>query len=474
MTRRPAGVVLGVLALALTGCAVTPPGPTAGPTAPATSPSVSATAAPSPSAIAVEVPRWTVETLSRNDPTRPVHVQWPVVPGATTLTALLAEESAASEAAFLANTTPSDVAPPELRGTWETVLDGPAWVGVRLSLYEFAGASGNESSAVYYGERTAGQALHARDLIAPSARHAAADALVSTLRAEGREVLEELVTNAEVRDRLLQDLSFSPRGELVARIPEGTVLSFSDGVVTATLAPSVVEGLLSEQGWAVREDVTGLVASPSATPVTSVKPAPAASVDCTVAQCVALTFDDGPGRHTARLLDDLDSLDAPATFFMLGASVRVAPDLVRRMAAEGHEVGNHTYDHRQLTKLGPDRQRAQVERAQAAIAGAGVRATVFRPPYGSYDATTREVAGLPIILWDVDTLDWKHRSTEQTTSIALRDARAGSIVLMHDIHASTVDAVPGVVAGLRERGFTLVTVSQLLGDAAPGSVHRRR
>ena len=100
--------------------------------------------------------------------------------------------------------------------------------------------------------------------------------------------------------------------------------------------------------------------------------------------------------------------------------------------------------------------------------------TVFRPPYGSYNATTRKVVGAPMILWDVDTLDWKTRSTDATVASAVGDARAGSIVLMHDIHAPTLDAVPRVVAGLRERGFTLVTVSQLLGPQEPGSVSSRR
>ena len=100
--------------------------------------------------------------------------------------------------------------------------------------------------------------------------------------------------------------------------------------------------------------------------------------------------------------------------------------------------------------------------------------TVFRPPYGSYDKVTRTVVGQPIILWDVDTLDWKTRSADATVAAAVGGAKAGSIVLMHDIHAPTVDAVPRIVAGLRERGFTLVTVSQLLGPREPGSVSSRR
>ena len=479
MSRGRVRAGLAALALALAGCAVapgpTPAGPTPGATVASSASPGTPSAMPSPTA-AASGPRWTVETLSENDPTRPVHLQWPVVPGATTLNALLADEMTTRHAAFLADAVPADEAPPELRGTWETVLDAPAWVGVRLAVYEFAGASGSESTTVVYGERTAGRSLRSAELIAPTAHDAAATAIVDALRAEGRGVLEELVGAPSVREALLRDLTFGPRGELVARIDEGTVLPFSDGVVQATVPAAAADGMLSEEGWAVREAVTGIVASPAptATPDAPAAAGPAASVDCAQARCVALTFDDGPGRLTGRLLDDLAAADVPATFFVLGTSVRVAPDVVRRMVAEGHEVGNHTYDHLQLTKLGAEQQRAQVARTASVLADAGVTATVFRPPYGSHDATTREVVGLPVILWDVDTLDWKTRSTEATVASAVGDARAGSIVLMHDIHEPTVAAVPAIVAGLREKGFTLVTVSQLLGETAPGSVHSRR
>lgn len=417
-----------------------------------------------------------METLSNNDPALPVHLQWPVVPGANALTRQLAADLTAREQRFLAEYEPSPQAPPELQGTWETVLDAPAWVGVRLEVYEFAGASGDLSSTVSYGEKTAGQALRSIDLVAPAARTTAADAVVAALRAEGHEVLEELLPNPDAQARLFDDLVFSPRGELVVRLGEGVLLAHSEGVVEAVVPPSVVEGILSEQGRLVRDAVVGLTGpvTPSATSAAPVEPPPAASVDCAAAQCVALTFDDGPGRDTGRLLDDLARAEAPATFFVLGSSVRVQPGLVRRMAAEGHEVGTHTLSHRQLNRLGEAGQRAEVRGGVEALEAAGVSPTVFRPPYGSYNDATRAVVGLPIILWDVDTLDWKTRSTDATVAAALGGAKAGSIVLMHDIHAPTVDAVPRIVSGLRERGFTLVTVSQLLGTQEPGSVHSRR
>lgn len=475
--RRPGALAAAlVLALALSGCAVVPPGtpaPTpAVTTPPGLAPTVSPTASPTASPVR---PSWGVETLSHNDPALPVHVQWPVVPGAPHLTRMLAEDLTAREQRFLAGSVPNTEAPPELRGTWETVLDAPAWVGVRVELYEFTGASGELSTQVLYGEKMGGQGLRSIDLIAPGARQTAADAVIAALRAEGHEVLDELAVSSDARVRLFDDLVFGPRGELEVRVGEGVMLPSSAGVVEVTLAPSATDAVLSEQGVDVRDAAVGLTGPASPTPVAEVAPpAPAASVDCAAVECVALTFDDGPGRHTGRLLDDLAQAGVPATFFLLGTSARAQPDLVRRMVAGGHEVGNHTLSHQQLTKLGADAQAAEVRGGAEAIAAAGATPTVFRPPYGSHDATTHAEAGLPIVLWDVDTLDWRTRSTEATVRSAVGNARAGSIVLLHDIHEPTVDAVPAIVTGLRERGFTLVTVSQLLGAKEPGSVSRRR
>lgn len=468
MKARRALVGVFVAGLVLSACAVAP-GPT--PSAPAPGPS---SALPVPTASSAAGPRWTTETLSNNDATLPLHLQWPVVPGATALNRMLAEDMAARERAFLAENIPSAEAPPELQGTWEAVLDAPAWAGVRMVLYEFAGASGQTTSIVVYGEKMAGASLRSADLIAPTARQAAVDAITAALRADGHEVLEEGAT-PDTRARLLDDLTFGPRGELVVRVGEGVALPFSAGVVQVTLGPSVAEGFLSELGRDVRDAVTGRTTSPSPGPgsVAPTQP-PAASVDCAAVQCVALTFDDGPGKDTGRLLDLLSADRVPATFFVLGTSARTHPDLVRRMVADGHEVGTHTLSHKQLTKLGADGQRNEIRRGIEAVEALGITPTVFRPPYGSYDATTRAVVGAPIILWDVDTLDWKTRSADATVQAAVGGAKAGSIVLMHDIHAPTVDAVPRVVTGLRERGFTLVTVSQLLGDRAPGSVSSRR
>ncbi len=128
------------------------------------------------------------------------------------------------------------------------------------------------------------------------------------------------------------------------------------------------------------------------------------------------------------------------------------------------EIGNHTWSHSDLARLGRSRQIAEINDAGAVIERAsGQRLTLVRPPYGSFSATTRSL-GVPLALWSVDTLDWKHRSSSRTVGTVKAEARAGAVVLMHDIHASTADAVPVIVEHLSARGYTMVTMSELLAS----------
>ena len=183
---------------------------------------------------------------------------------------------------------------------------------------------------------------------------------------------------------------------------------------------------------------------------------------------VAMTFDDGPHpQNTTRLLDILRARNIKATFYVIGRSVDLYPQVVRRTVAEGHEIGNHSQTHRLLSKLGDSELRQEMSRCRDAVArAAGVQPRTMRPPYGGLLQRQRELVhaeyGYPTILWSVDPLDWKNRNSGLITSRILAGASAGSIVLAHDLHATTVDAMPGTLDGLLRRGFKFVTVSQLL------------
>lgn len=186
-----------------------------------------------------------------------------------------------------------------------------------------------------------------------------------------------------------------------------------------------------------------------------------------------MTFDDGPGPSTGRLLDILAAERVPATFYVVGSSVERRPGLVARMAAEGHQVGNHTFTHPVLTALTPAQITAEIRRTDAAIRAAGAVPSTVRPPYGALnDSVLAALAPMPgagSVRWSVDTLDWQHRSPARTLAEVKAAAAPGGIVLMHDSHATSVDAVPSVIAWLRAQGYVFVTVDQLTGGVASGT-----
>jgi len=186
-----------------------------------------------------------------------------------------------------------------------------------------------------------------------------------------------------------------------------------------------------------------------------------------------MTFDDGPSPETTpRLLDMLKQRNIKATFFLIGENAAANPDLVRRILAEGHELGNHTWTHPQLSKLSDDRVTAEISKTQEAIkAASGYTPTLLRPPYGAITSRQREwIAnrfGLNIILWSVDPFDWKRPGSSVITQRILSQARPGAIILSHDIHKQTVDAMPATLDGLIGKGYKFVTVTQLIAMNKP-------
>lgn len=183
---------------------------------------------------------------------------------------------------------------------------------------------------------------------------------------------------------------------------------------------------------------------------------------------IAMTYDDGPHpQNTPRLLDMLRKRNIKATFYVIGRSVNMYPHIVRRIVAEGHEIGNHTWTHRKLTALSDTQVRWEMDKTRDAIVAAcGVKPRTMRPPYGALRQNQRawiyREYGYPTILWNVDPEDWKRPGLSVVTSRIVNGTRNGSIVLAHDLHKPTVDAMPATLDGLLRKGFKFVTVSQLL------------
>jgi Predicted xylanase/chitin deacetylase len=192
---------------------------------------------------------------------------------------------------------------------------------------------------------------------------------------------------------------------------------------------------------------------------------------------IAMTFDDGPSATlTPKLLDLLAAHHIKATFFVIGENVSEHPEIVARAAREGHEIGNHSWSHPNFGKMSDESVRRQLQQTDDAIKSAtGKRPTLLRPPYGSITAREKrwihDEFGYQIILWDVDPYDWKRPGPAVVRARILKETRPGSIVLSHDIHPGTIEAMPSTFDELEAKGFKFVTVSELIRMAAARPSH---
>lgn len=187
------------------------------------------------------------------------------------------------------------------------------------------------------------------------------------------------------------------------------------------------------------------------------------NVTVKAAKQIALTFDDGPGSYTDKLLDFLKENNIKATFFMLGSNVPRYQSTVKRMREEGHELGSHSYSHPQLNSISSTAVLDEINKTKKEIYKAsGSNPTVFRPPYGLYNSTVLNATGVPTIFWSVDTLDWKYKNVEYVKKTILKGAKDGEIILLHDIHPTTVEGAMAAMKQLKEEGYEFMTVTEIL------------
>lgn len=207
------------------------------------------------------------------------------------------------------------------------------------------------------------------------------------------------------------------------------------------------------------------------TPAPTAAPSPAPKAP---EKLIALTFDDGPGPGTLRILDALERAGGRGTFCMVGNRVEQHPATVRRVARQGSEIATHSYSHPNLARISPERLQQELNDSIRAIRKiAGISPRILRPPYGSVNDAVRRAGreqGLVIANWNIDTLDWKTRDSRSIYRHIMENARDGAIVLCHDIYPETAAAVEQAIETLAERGYRMVTVSELLEARAGGGV----
>ncbi|MDQ1123078.1 polysaccharide deacetylase family protein [Microbacterium trichothecenolyticum] len=360
----------------------------------------------------------------------------------------------------------------------DIVVAAGSVIGQRVRTIEAPGGVPTaDHSEVLFADVTTGEVAGARGLWNADAASALWAESVDLLRREAGALSLAPVappddSTAEAFATVLDSTLPAPDGSFVVTLPAGfTAPALTDlgAPPTATdrflaVPPARVGVLASPLGVAVSAALAA--GTPFAPPPSS--PSRTGSTDCRLVPCVALTFDDGPGPFTPGIMDALEAQRSAATFYAIGRNVAGGADTVRRAVADGHEVGNHTWSHPQLPTLDAAAVGRQIRDTQNALREAtGVTPTSFRPPYGEYDAAVLTAAGLPAVLWDVDTNDWRQPDQAVLIGRAVEQPRPGSIVLLHDIHENTARATPAIISGLRDRGFTLVTVTELFGGTMP-------
>jgi peptidoglycan/xylan/chitin deacetylase (PgdA/CDA1 family) len=177
---------------------------------------------------------------------------------------------------------------------------------------------------------------------------------------------------------------------------------------------------------------------------------------------IAFTFDDGPSIYDKEIVDILKNNHASATFFIVGSRIDTYSDVVKYMVSNNMEVGNHTFDHKSMVKISDEEKEAQIFNTNDKFKNLTNKDLyLFRPSYGAINKDVLVKANMPVILWNVDTLDWKTRNKDLIKEEILNNSKDGSIVLMHSLYASTRDALKEVLPILYERGYEVVSVSEL-------------
>ena len=201
---------------------------------------------------------------------------------------------------------------------------------------------------------------------------------------------------------------------------------------------------------------------PTATPSPTPEPVSTGNID-PEKPIVALSYDDGPSSNTKSILDTLESYGAHATFFMVGENIDLHPDWVKMVYESGNEVANHTVNHKNLNTLSAEDIRKEVENNQDKLNKTlGVeKKYIVRPPYGNANDTVKATVEHPMILWWVDTLDWKSKDPQAVLEEVKKSTKDGAIILMHDLYSTTAEATKLVVPWLKEQGYQICSVSEM-------------
>jgi peptidoglycan/xylan/chitin deacetylase (PgdA/CDA1 family) len=416
---------------------------------------------------------------SGNDSSCPWATSYPAISGAEPMTAAMKSDVERRLHAYVDNGCGSGNELDFNIGFDFLVASGDV-VGVRLTTQDPGAAGDGTETKTYWYDGVDARRRDALGFIAEASRPDFVAAVREQL--EGREgidatALGTIFAGTEAQQAVLDDMSFTGEGALRIDFDRSSVGVPAGGRYQVVLPGAAVAPWLSGFGKRVQEQAvspSGMVdlgdpAASAAEAPAPEKSAPLVSAlgadttDCSKVKCIAMTFDDGPAvPETATLLEYLAQYKARATFFVVGQNAAAHPDILRAEVEAGHEVGNHSWNHPDLTQLSTAEVTSQLERTSAAIkAATGQEPTLFRPPYGAIDDAVKSATTLSPVLWDVDPEDWKYRDSVRVAQTVIDQAGANEVVLLHDIHPTSVAAVPEILRTLTAQGYHFVTVSHL-------------
>ena len=296
----------------------------------------------------------------------------------------------------------------------------------------------------------------------------AAEAIISAAKNSISQTIKqrqqpEIDLNEIINKEALSNFIITNNGNALAwPLGQASLLPSSYGELTITVPISSVSKYLQNP---TARKLANIPKPPEPKPEPAPAPAAPTPAPTTGNKVIALTFDDGPGPYTAHLLDILDQYGAKATFFLIGSKVSGQASVVRSIQARGHQLGNHSWSHPELPKLSVDQIAGEIDRTNEAIRQAtGVKPSILRPPYGAVNGVVLEqlrLRNMSSILWSVDTRDWADRNSQIVCSRAVAGARPGAVILMHDIHQTSVNAVPCILSSLKQQGYSFVTIQRL-------------
>ena len=315
-------------------------------------------------------------------------------------------------------------------------------------------------------DKKSGEVINLSDLTEQSEK--AAEEIVAAARNNIKETIKqrqqaELDLSETITQETLSNFIITDGGNSIAwPIGQASLLPSAYGEMTIKVPIDAVAKYLQNP---TARKLANIPKPPEPKPEPKPAPAVPAPAPTTGNKVIALTFDDGPGPYTAHLLDILDQYGAKATFFLIGSKVSGQASVVRSIQARGHQLGNHSWSHPELPKLSVNQIAGEIDRTNEAIRqAAGVKPTILRPPYGAANGVVLEqlrARGMSSILWSVDTRDWADRNSQIVCSRAVAGARPGAVILMHDIHQTSVNAVPCILSSLKQQGYSFVTIQRL-------------